>query len=186
LISQYSAAHQTSLLSSSRSFSLDLSPRLSGLAACSCRRRVSLLRSVERGAERKSIVETFASLTKRQEAKIGTDGLQTSVPFFVVGHLSQHPLSSRNALIRDLVLALMSSILNQERRTWTRSVGTKNCSSPALSRTGPRSWTKVEGRLSARSYEGRTSLVLKNGVPIFRMFYSSPYFSNESPMMIEK
>ena len=34
-------------------------------------------------------------------------------------------------------------------------------------RTGSRSWTKVEGRLSARSYEGRTALVLKNGVPIF-------------------
>ena len=43
-----------------------------------------------------------------------TDGLLTSVPFFVVGRLSRHPLSSRNALIRDLVLALMSSILNQE------------------------------------------------------------------------
>ena len=128
MISQYSAAHQTSLLSSSRSFSLDLSPRLSGVAACSCRRGESLLRSVERGAERKSIVETFASLTRRREAKIGTDK-SLHVPFFVVGHLSQHPLSSRNALIRDLVLALMSSILNQERRIWTRSVGTKNCSS---------------------------------------------------------
>ena len=108
---------------------------------------------------RKSTVETFAALTKRREAKIGTDGLLTSVPFFVVGHLSRHPLSSRNALIRDLVLALMSSILNQERRTWTRSVGTKNCSSPALPRTGPRSWTKVEGRLSARSCERRTMLL---------------------------
>jgi len=67
---------------------------------------------------------------------MGTDELLTSVPFFVVGHLSRHPLSSRNALIRDLVLALMSSILNQERRTWTRSVGTKNCSSPALPKDG--------------------------------------------------
>ena len=57
-----------------------------------------------------------------------------------MGHLSRHPLSSRNALIRDLVLALMSSILNQERRTWTRSVGTKNCSSPALPKDGSMIW----------------------------------------------
>ena len=34
----------------------------------------------------------------------------------------------------------MSSILNQERRTWTRSVGTKNCSSPALSKDGSLIW----------------------------------------------
>ncbi|RAM58171.1 hypothetical protein DS66_03030 [Mesotoga sp. SC_3PWM13N19] len=50
---------------------------------------------MERGAERKNIVETFASLTRRQEAKIGTDGLLTSVPFFASSRpLFLSPLSS--------------------------------------------------------------------------------------------
>ena len=76
------------------------------------------------------------------EPKIGTDELLTSVPFFAFSR----PLFPLFRLL-PYPCHTLDTVLGEKPRTWTRSVGTKNCSSPALPKDG--STLLDEGRRTA-------------------------------------